>query len=456
LNEPIALVLEGVLPPEQQWKYFYLPFAVPENVGRIDVSYSYDSVIGSDPQLSGGNTIDIGIFDSRGIDFHSPGYRGWTGSARSSFFIATDSATPGYMPGPILPGVWQIILGPYKVAEKGCHYRVDITLTPTENTQGEFPALLQLTDIPGKRLHADGWYKGELHCHTFHSDGDSSPEEIVRLAESLDLDFLAVTDHNNRSQSIDLPNLTTDLILLPGYEVTTYYGHWNIWGDQGWIDFRVQSADDLSGFIAEADRRGFLVSCNHPRPYGPDWAFADVEGFRCVEVWNGPWQLMNTACLAFWEAKLRHGQRLTAVGGSDHHFTKRNHTARLGHPTTYIYCPGQPSAVALLDALRAGHAFVTESPTDPQLKLCAGEAMMGDAVPRPANGQLDIQLEVIGGEGSRLQILGADRVLSETAISTSEVTLEWTVKVANTPYIRAQLIDPDNGFVRALTNPIYF
>jgi predicted metal-dependent phosphoesterase TrpH len=38
--------------------------------------------------------------------------------------------------------------------------------------------------------------KGDLHCHTLHSDGENSVEDIVRHAVGLGLDYLAVTDHN--------------------------------------------------------------------------------------------------------------------------------------------------------------------------------------------------------------------------------------------------------------------
>jgi predicted metal-dependent phosphoesterase TrpH len=455
MSEPITLILVGEIAPEQQWKYVYLPFDVPENIGRIDVRYSYDAVIHSDPHLTGGNTLDIGIFDSRGYEPHSAGYRGWTGSNKSSFFIALDAATPGYMPGTIQPGVWNIILGPYKVAADGCHYRVEITLTRAENHEAEFPPLLQVSDIPGQRNHADGWYKGELHCHTFHSDGDSSPEEIVRRAESLDLDFLAVTDHNNRSQTISLVNLDTNLILIPGYEVTTFYGHWNIWGDNGWVDFRVQSAENLQQFIETATSRGYLVSCNHPRPYGPDWAFAEVGGFKCVEVWNGPWQLLNTSCLNFWETRLKQGERLTAVGGSDHHFSKRDHIAKLGHPTNYIYCLEPPSAASLLQAMRTGHVFVTESPTGPRLILRSGTALMGDVVMKPINKKLAVSLEITGGEETRLELIGSNGLLADVALSSGDEMLELALNVADTLYVRAQLINPATGDVRALTNPIY-
>lgn len=455
MTEPITLVLEGVLPPEREWKYTYLPFDVPQGIGRIDVAYTYDAAIGSDPQLQGGNTIDIGIFDSRGIEFHSPGYRGWSGSARASFFIAQDEATPGYMPGPIQSGTWNIILGPYKVAPQGCHYRVEVTLTPTANSITDFPALLRLSDAPSAKVNPDGWYKGDLHCHTVNSDGDSTPQTIVRLAESLGFDFLAITDHNNCTQNIDLAKIQTDLMLIPGYEVTTYYGHWNIWGDGGWIDFRVESAADLASFIMEANARGYLVSCNHPRPYGPDWAFHEVSGFQCVEVWNGPWELLNSICLEFWEAKLRKGERLTAVGGSDHHFTRQDHIARLGHPTLHIYCEGQPSPAKLLQALRAGHAFVSESPTGARLTLNAGAAIMGDTLPRPADGSLSVSVSVKDGAGTRLQLIGASGSLTEADVASADQQFDLTLDVSQTPYVRAQVIDPSTLNTRALTNPIY-
>ena len=226
--------------------------------------------------------------------------------------------------------------------------------------------MLQLSSdpVPAARK-AGGWYRGELHSHTYHSDGDSPAIDVVRKAEALGLDFLAITDHNSICHQVELNRIDTPLILIPGYEVTTFHGHWNIWGDQGWIDFRILTAEQMSQAIQEAVRRGFLVSCNHPRQYGPPWAFGEVEGFHCVEVWNGPWPLLNEECLAFWEAKLRNGKRFSAVGGSDNHFLKREHHASLAVPTTYIYCEGDPSAAALLDGLRAGHAFVTESPDGP-------------------------------------------------------------------------------------------
>jgi predicted metal-dependent phosphoesterase TrpH len=129
-------------------------------------------------------------------------------------------------------------------------------------------------DAPAFPLKPDGWYRGELHCHTYHSDGDSAPLELVRAAQALGLDFLAITDHNTLSHLIDLAAIDTpNLILIPGVEVTTYKGHWNVWGDSGWIDFRTLTPERMESAIQVARERVTLTSCNHPRPYGPAWEF---------------------------------------------------------------------------------------------------------------------------------------------------------------------------------------
>jgi hypothetical protein len=453
MTEPFHLTLDCLIKPEQALTYLNLPFEVPPQIGRIDVAYTYDAAISSDPTLTGGNTIDIGLIDPRGAQFMTQGFRGWSGSARQSLYVAEDSATPGYMPGPIQPGTWHICLGAYKVAPGGCHCQVEITGMPsTATTAPDFPALLPVRTTANRPQNPDGWYKGETHCHTVNSDGDSSTEAVVRMAESLGLDFLAITDHNNRSHLADLARIETDLTLIPGYEVTTYYGHWNIWGSGPWIDFRVQSPDDLRRAIQEAQQQGYLVSCNHPRPYGPDWAFPEVDGYTCVEIWNGPWELLNENCLAFWDKRLKEGQRLVAVGGSDFHVARQSHIARLARPTLYIHCAEEPSAANLLRNLRAGHAFVTESPTGPRLNLRAGAAMMGDSLvsTQPVSCSLIVQ----GGAGAEAQFYTAQGLTARFPVIKDRQTFEYRADTASR-YVRAQLVEPESGHCLAVTNPIY-
>lgn len=455
MSETSSLILTGEAHTGQSQTYTHLPFDVPESTTRIEVRYTYSDEVGSDPQLTDGNTVDIGIFDPRGIDFMVAGFRGWSGSARAEFFIAHNEATPGYLPGPIQPGTWHICLGLYKIAPQGCHYQVEITLTCEDVSQEvEFPALLPVRSAANK-THSDGWYCGEMHCHTVHSDGDSDPLEVIQRAETLGLDFLAITDHNVLSHLARLHTLDTSLVLIPGFEVTTYKGHWNVWGDHGWIDFRVESEQHMAQAVAEATRRGYVVSCNHPRPHGPDWVYEGVDNFDCIEVWNGEWALFNEVALEFWESRLRTGKRYTAVGGSDCHFLHRDHIAKLARPTLWVYCPDGLSAPAVLAALHAGHVMISESPAGPRLSLHAQGAMMGDVLSTVSRERLAITAHVINGTGSTLQVCTAAGCIFEEAVPSQAHECTTEADITGTPYLRVQLVDKETSFVRAFTNPIY-
>src|SRR5512137_21904 len=40
------------------------------------------------------------------------------------------------------------------------------------------------------------WYKGNTHTHTLNSDGDSTPDDVVRWYREQRYHFLFITDHN--------------------------------------------------------------------------------------------------------------------------------------------------------------------------------------------------------------------------------------------------------------------
>ena len=453
------IVIEGQAPPEAESTYRHLPFEVPPGTGRLEVSYEYEPA--AEPPPGSELVIDIGIFDRRGIGFQSEGFRGWSGSSRREFFIATDRATPGYLAGPIEPGTWYICLGFYRVPPTGCRYRVTVKLYPHPSANQhphESPRILSTYAPSALRPRPDGWYRGDLHCHSHHSDGDSSPAELIELAEELGLDFLAITDHNTIGQLYDSQSLTThNLILIPGLEVSTYRGHWNVWGVRGWVDFRTSDPDLMARSIGYARSKGYLASCNHPKRFGPQWEFEDVTNYSCVEVWNGPWQLFNPEALEFWEGLLRKGRHLTAVGGSDTHFLKREHFAHLGNPTTWIYHPdGTPNAAGLLSALQAGHVFVSYSPEGPRLDFRVGDAMMGDAVEPSGDGAIAAYVRVIGGDGLRVEVYDALGLRWSAPVEGEDVIFRPEFYEAKL-YIRAQLVEPGTAppQVRALSNPIY-
>jgi hypothetical protein len=48
-------------------------------------------------------------------------------------------------------------------------------------------------------FQGDGqWYRGDLHCHSRHSDGDAPLSEIIAYAEKTGLDYFAVTGEHSQ------------------------------------------------------------------------------------------------------------------------------------------------------------------------------------------------------------------------------------------------------------------
>lgn len=464
MSAPLVIELRGTAQAGQTQTYTHLPFELPPGVARIDVTYHYSDAVGSDPRLTDGNTVDIGIFDPRGHAFMGAGFRGWSGSARSGFFLSASEATPGYLPGPLPAGTWHICLGLYKIAPQGCTYHVVITLTLAEDDtrMPAPPVLLPLeTAARPERQRNDGWYCGELHCHTVHSDGDSDPLEVVRRAEALGLDFLAITDHNVLSHLARLREGDTPLLLIPGVEVTTYKGHWNAWGalagQAAWLDFRITDAAQMAQVVAAANAGGLLTSCNHPRPYGPEWAYPQVDDFACIEVWNGEWALFNEVALNYWEARLRQGRRITAVGGSDCHFHQREHIARLARPSLWVQLDDTPSPARILDAVRAGRVAISAYPSGPRVTLDAGTARMGDAV--AAQAAVTVTARLTRAAGCTLEWVTDAGVIDMVQIDrNADHALTCTLDARGLRYLRAQLVQVETTarLVCALTNPLYF
>jgi hypothetical protein len=459
-----TLVRKGHLNPDQEKSYMHVPFDLPAGVERIDVFYDYSERISSDPTVSGGNTIDLGVFDERGIDYLNAGFRGWSGSDRASFWITGEEATPGYLAGPLNPGTWHVLLGLYKISPNGCDYTVKVILTIGEPLARYIPLSLPEGNLPSSQPAArrNPWLVGELHCHTFHSDGTLSPKELIGLAEDRGLDFLAVSDHNTIAAQRDLAHIHhPGLVLIRAVESTTFKGHFNIWGIPDWVDFRVQKPQDIQDAIEFANKRGALTSCNHPKPYGPNWDFPQVANHHCVEVWNGPWTGLNEVSLEYWLELIASGRQVPAVGGSDFHSYcewSGNRERMLGSPANWVYVPGEPNQANILSAIRQGHVSLSEDPQGPYLELRGGENyeyMGGDRIEGSNHGGLPIQVFCQGGSGAQLRLLDQNGALLEKIISSEEITLPYIADTSHSLYIRCELRSSDFE-LRAITNPIYF
>lgn len=442
---PPDITLDGRLEPEAGRRYIRVGFDVPDGVEQIHVRYAYDDRISADPTISGGNTLDIGLFDGRGTAAGRPGFRGWSGSSRREFTVGAAWATPPYRAGAIGAGRWHVLLGPYKIGPAGLEYRVEIWLDPALPTLDPRPNRIAPSARSGIEPAEPGWLRADLHCHTRFSDGASWPEEMLSAAAEAGLDVLAITDHNSANAATPPPENGELPLLLPGVEVTTYGGHWNVWGGRGWYEFRDPTGPAIQDAVNRAIADGAFVSVNHPKPFGPPWAYDGVTGFQAVEVWNGPWEGRNVLALAYWEDMLRQGKRLIAVGGSDTHVLdgQRHNPAapRLGQSTTWIGLePGQSRTVAnVLAALRAGRCFAAASPEGPRLYLS-----------RRAEG---VEVRVVGADGAVLMVLDQAGAVTAAAMSGPDERMAIPFP-ADSTYLRAQLID-GSGTMLAISNPVW-
>ena len=403
--------------------YFYIPFRVPEGATRIDVVLSYAKAEDC--------IIDLGVFDPRDTGYPTEqGFRGWSGGARDRFFIATDDATPGYIHGEIQPGTWNVILGLYQVPEGGADVTVTFTLDST-------PRRLEPQPVRTFPIRSEaGWYRGDLHCHTFHSDAQGSPELLHAAAKQAGLDFLAIADHNTITQRRYFhPQSSPELIFVRAMEVTTAVGHANVYGMDGWVDFRMTQPGEAHVLEELVHEKGGLLSINHDKPTIP-WDY-DFPAADCQEVWQSTWLAWNWVSLDRYQQRLAAGLRLSAIGGSDYHQPDRvmpEGPLVLARPTTVLFLP-ELSEDAVLAAMKAGHGYVTESPTGPHLEMRMGDIAMGGT----ADALAAIEVAVRGAPGDLLVLIDATGPVAELEIEGDD----WTTSVplpAAQKFIRAEIV----------------
>jgi PHP domain len=454
-----SIAIECRLTPETKLvtDYVLVPFEVVVGTARLELEYQYE---GQQQPLSR-NEIDLGLVDPRGAEFPMfPGFRGWSGNARRGAVLTEQAATPGFFPGSNQPGRWWVLLGLYKLAPEGVTVRVTVRLSPIE---GPLPAP---APPPRRDSHAlltsggrgtERWVAGDLHSHTHHSDAVGSLSDLAAAARQQGLEFLAITEHNTTSHFPHLGGHARPT-LLPGEEVTTYYGHMNVWGNQTPLDFRARDVSELRSIIDAAHAQGAVVSASHPTISGMGWGFGYDLPLDCLEVWHGRAGTLNLDTLDIWERLLADGRRVVAVGGSDVHIGKPG-SALPGEPTTWIRVSSLNRA-DVLDALRGGRVVVT-APNGSWLELEAGDGAtqwgVGDIAPaKPVR----IRASIERGTGCGLRLLSALGELAAVTVDRTPFGFEFDLDLRRHRFVRAELEQPP-GPTRAafplavLTNPIW-
>lgn len=421
--------------------WHYLPFTMPRGVRAVHVSYDFsphDTGLGYST-----NVVDIGIFDSSGKGLgNAAGFRGWSGGARRHFRITRHEATPGYLAGPLTPGRWHIILGPFLITPPGTPWKVTLTLEHGDPTEPAFQHHFAPTAVPGT---GPGWYRGDLHTHSVFSDGGWWPRRLVSEAQGRGMDFLGTSDHNTNSATRIFGRAVPDgFLVVSGEEVTTRNGHWLSTGipPGTWIDWRYRAADNRLGRFTNLTRSlGGVAIAAHPKVPVPGtrWDFgASFAHMDAVEVWNGPWSFWNQQMVAAWQDLLAAGTYVPGVGNSDSH-----HSGQIvGLPMT-AHRLSSLSSAEVVAAVKGGHCWIAES-SDVDLDFTGtgtGPTTTvggpGDTVTLADGEQLAVHLDVTGVPGTVGQLFGASGLVAGVVADQSGHL------VIDAP------VDPGEGFVRA-------
>ncbi len=202
-------------------------------------------------------------------------------------------------------------------------------------------------------------FKFELHTHTVHSDGSFSPRELVESAKKYGYYGIAITDHNTTSGCEEAMEWGRRLgvMVIPGIEWTTFYGHIVVLGGKSQLDWRKVNPDSVVGLIEEAHAMGDVVGIAHPYRVGypictggrnqfPNEIFEHIDFYEVISgAVDDPSN--RRAIREYTELKNR-GYNISATYGRDWHCDKDESDAKYG--ATYLTTDKED--IGLTDALQ--------------------------------------------------------------------------------------------------------
>ncbi len=159
--------------------------------------------------------------------------------------------------------------------------------------------------------------KFDLHIHSVHS-GDSKcrPEDIVRAAEKKGMDGIAILDHNTIEGYRRAKRVDTELIIVPGMEVSTSQGHILALG----LREDIVRQKTVSGAIKTIRGHEALAVAAHPYRFWSGLGEKNVlkHDWDAIEGMNGRgWSTRNKQA-----QDLAKRLDLPMIGGSDSHQLK--------------------------------------------------------------------------------------------------------------------------------------
>ncbi|WP_049575072.1 CehA/McbA family metallohydrolase [Nonomuraea sp. SBT364] len=380
--------------PALDLHYLHHPLDVPEGAGELELVLEYDKIM---------DVVQIYavLLEPDGTFRGHVQCPGGPGPRRLVIRVGHDEATPGCVPGPIPPGRWTVRLDLDR-HKQAAPYTLTVRARTADGRAGEAArtATGATPVVAGPRARravkaAGGWYRGELHSHSHHSDGRRPVADLVKAARDARLDFLAITDHFTSAHwhDLDAHDDTGGIVLLRSMELTSHRGHANLHGLSRWVDTYVDRPEHTMTQVADdVHAQGGLLCVNHAFSGDQAWRRFDTPWDRIdlIEIAHLQQGANNDAQIGLWDRLLTAGHRVIGVAGSDCH-DPHDPGQALGQVVTVVHA-GEASEAGIVAGLRAGRVAVWRGA---DLDMRVDGAPMGSSTGR---GRVRVEVDVRADE----------------------------------------------------------
>jgi hypothetical protein len=450
-NNTHTLTYEGQLTPDDMRQLTPVHFDVPDGITQINFDFSFTPKHPEGHQFP--NQISLMVYDPDGprLGISKPRPEG--------SFINAINPSPGGMPHPITSGRWTVYILVYRLLtpHQPAEYTLTITMS-TDKIKGE-PRQFPRGKVASR---GRGWYRGDLHAHSIHSDGSWDIPELVQFWRDRKVDFMTLSDHDTISGLAQVRSLADDdLLTLGGIEISTFLGHCVAVGVHEWFDWRTADGEKIP--IPEIAKKviatGALFTIAHPRDKGEPWCCGcrwlheDMMpgNALAVEIWNGYWGERNEEALRLFYSWLNQGHRIVATSGTDIHRPPPENIA--GHGAVNVVYAEDLTEKAIIDGIKAGHSYISAGPElDVSARSSSGvEGMVGDTLPSEP---VDIMIGWKDAkQGSMVRLIVDGMPYAEMpAGELGEIS--WAI-TKTAKWCTVEIRERDTG-LWAVTNPILF
>ena len=293
---------------------------------------------------------------------------------------------------------------------------------------------------------AQQFYRGNLHGHSNHSDGLTSPEAVVEAYANLGYDFTCISDHLWKKTWYTAETvLDTEHLNRPGFITITSAevhclgkkydqdGLWHIVANGLPKDFPY-AKDDETGpeLVTRAIEAGAFVTIAHP-----EWHSLTNEEAKSVSHAHGV-EVYNHSCaissnrgsgIAVADVLLNDGVKVCFTATDDSHFQPNDYGGGW-----VMVAADDLNSTAILDALKAGRHY---SSTGPVINFIA----------------LEDNVLIVDCSPASSIIVSAQGHLALSQQGPNLTYAEFDLSILETPYFRVTIKDAAGG--TAWSNPYF-